>query len=85
MADEETKPAVTDSRFPGFDPEVEASHAEAAAAAQQAATQAAADLAAASAPPVPTHRCGGCGALHLHAMDVCPSCGASGLVFSMNE
>lgn len=31
---EEEKPAVTDSRFPGFNPEVEESHAAAAAAAQ---------------------------------------------------
>jgi uncharacterized OB-fold protein len=85
MVDEETRPAVTDSRMPGFDPEVEASHAETAAAAQQAATQAAAEIAARSAPPVPTHRCGGCGALHMQAMKVCTSCGASDLVFSMVE
>jgi len=53
MADETSSKPVTDSRFPGFNPEVEASHAAtaAAAAAAEAATQAAS--AAAAAPPMP--------------------------------
>lgn len=38
MTDEHEKPPVTDSRFPGFNKEVEESHAAAAAAAAPAAT-----------------------------------------------
>jgi hypothetical protein len=48
---EEEKPAVTDSRFAGFNPEVEESHAAAAAAAAPAAAQATAPAEAKPAAP----------------------------------
>jgi len=50
MVDATAKPAVTDSRFPGFNPEVEESHAAAAAATAPAA---AAEVPATAAPLAP--------------------------------
>ena len=85
MVDEESKPPITDSRMPGFNPEVDASHAEANAAQQKAAAEAAAEAARLSAPPEPTHRCGACGALFEQAENPCPRCGAPDTVFSMKE
>lgn len=71
MADEST-PKPTDSRQSGFNPEVEASHAEAAAAATTAAQGSDA-----SSPPAPVYvaRCTGCGAQYENTPDTCPACG----------
>ncbi len=77
MAEESAKVPVTDSRVAGFDPEVEASHAEAAAA--EAAAAAAAKAADPTSPPPPTHthRCGMCGAMYESLLHLCAACGAS--------
>lgn len=70
MADE--KEPVTDSRLPGFNPEVEESHAAA-----EAATAAQPKPDAGPPPPVHTHRCAACGGLFEHALEVCEHCGAT--------
>lgn len=80
MADETDKPVATDSRVPGFNPEVEASHAEAEAAQLKAAAEALAGSPAAPPPPAYTHRCAMCGGLYEQTFDTCQSCGASGSV-----
>ena len=77
MADESAKPPVTDSRLPGFNPEVEASKAEAEKAAAEKAAAAAAATPSAPPPPTYTHRCGACGGQFEAAADPCPHCGAS--------
>lgn len=78
MADESAKPPVTDSRFPGFNPEVEESHAAAEKAAAEKAAAAAAGVESAPPPPTYTHRCGGCGGQFETLAQPCPHCGASG-------
>lgn len=80
MADEESKPPVTDSRFPGFNPEVEASHAETNAAQAKAAAEAAAATPQPPPPPIYTHRCRMCGALYEYELKDCISCGATASV-----
>jgi rubrerythrin len=67
---------VTDSRFPGFNPEVEASKAAAAEAEKKAAAAADPARAAVEALPPPTHRCTVCGGLFGAATTPCPHCGA---------
>lgn len=78
MADE-PKP-VTDSRVLGFNPEVDASHAETQAAQQKAAAEAAGAAPQPPPPPVYTHRCDMCGALYDYELKDCVACGASGSV-----
>jgi len=67
---------VTDSRFPGFNPEVEESKAAEAEKAEADAAKAR-GLAAAP-PPAPqhTHRCSMCGARFTERATPCPNCGA---------
>ena len=77
---EETKQPVTDSRFPGFNPEVEQSHADEQARLEaEAASKAATEP---SSPPPPTYacRCAACGGLFDKLSDPCAHCGASGTV-----
>lgn len=78
MADE-PKP-VTDSRMPGFNPEVEASHAEAEAAQAKATSEAAAATPPSPPPPIYTYRCAMCGGLYEQTFDTCQACSASGSV-----
>ena len=80
MADESAKPPVTDSRVPGFNPEVEASHAEAEKAIAAQAAAIAAGLPSVPPPPTYTHRCGACGGQFEAAAEPCPACGASGMI-----
>ena len=67
---------VTDSRFPGFNPEVE----ESKAAAEEKAKAAAADARGVPDAEVPapqfTHRCSMCGARFTARATSCPNCGA---------
>jgi len=78
MAEESAKAPVTDSRFLGFNLEVEESKAAAEkAAAEKAAAAAAADPAAPP-PPAYTHRCNACGGLFEKVAELCAHCGASG-------
>jgi rubrerythrin len=77
MADEKTKAPVTDSREPGFNPEVEESKAAAEKAAADAAAAAQGADPAAAPPPKYTHRCGACGGMFESLAQPCPSCGAS--------
>jgi len=60
---------VTDSRLPGFNPEVEESKAS-------SAQKAIADAAAAHPAPWLTHRCIMCGARFTERATPCPNCGA---------
>ena len=80
MTDKSAKAPVTDSRDPGFNPEVEASHAEAEKAAAEKAAAEAAGLPSVPPPPTYTHRCGACGGQFEAAAEPCPACGASGMV-----
>lgn len=82
MADETSTTPVTDSRFPGFNPEVEASKAAAEKAAAEAAAAAAAGGEVPPLPPNYTHRCGACGGQFEQLAQPCPHCGVSG---SMEE
>jgi hypothetical protein len=77
MANKSSKAPVTDSRFPGFNLEVEES--KAAAEKTAAETAAAAQGADPAAPPPPnyTHRCSACGGMFERLAQPCPSCGAS--------
>ena len=77
MADDTSKAPVVDSRQPGFDPEVEASHAEAEAAAKKAAAVGDAEGPVPPAPPTYSHRCEACGALYEISMDACAACGSA--------
>ena len=77
MAEENVKAPVTDSRLPGFNPEVEASHADAEKAAAEKAAAAAAGLPSVPAPPTYTHRCGACGGQFEALAQPCQACGAS--------
>lgn len=83
MADE-PKP-VTDSRMPGFNPEVEASHAEAETAQAKAAAEAAATTPPSPPPPTYTYRCAQCGGLYEHTFETCDSCGASDSVETLTK
>jgi len=85
MVDETVKPVVTDSRFKGFNPEVEASHAETGQPLNLAETAAPVEVTEAPPPPRPTHHCDNCGALYQEAMDVCASCGMSGGVVKLAD
>lgn len=67
---------VTDSREPGFNPEVEESKAAEAAAAKKRAAEARGEPAEPETPPLHTHRCSMCGALLLSNVKPCPHCGA---------
>ena len=67
---------VTDSRFPGFNPEVEESKAATAKAEQAAAAAARGETPASEEPPKPTHRCTMCGGLFVADATPCPHCGA---------
>lgn len=67
---------VTDSRFPGFNPEVEESKAAESAAAAKRAAAARGEPAEPEAPPLYTHRCTLCGALLTANFKPCPHCGA---------
>lgn len=78
MTDETQKPPVTDSRFPGFNPEVEQSHADELKRLEAEAASKAADEPSPPSPPTYTHRCTMCGGLFEKPADPCPACGASG-------
>jgi rubrerythrin len=67
---------VTDSRQPGFNPEVEESKAAEAEAAKNAAAEARGERQGRDAGPKYTHRCTACGGLHLSDAVPCPHCGA---------
>ena len=77
MADETQKPPVTDSRFPGWNPEVEQSHADELKRLEAEAASKAADEPDSPAPPTYTHRCTMCGGLFETLVAPCPHCGAS--------
>jgi rubrerythrin len=77
MADEKDKPPVTDSRFPGFNPEVEQSHEAELKRLELEAVNKAADEPSAPPPPTYTHRCTACGGLFEKLIEPCPACGAS--------
>lgn len=67
---------VTDSREPGFNPEVDESKAAEAAAAKKRAAAARGAPAEPEAPPLFTHRCTMCGARFMAAAKSCANCGA---------
>ena len=77
MADDTSKAPVVDSRQPGFNPEVEASYAEAEAALKKAAAVWGAAGLESPAPPAYSHRCEACGALYEILMDACAACGSA--------
>lgn len=83
MADETKGEPVTDSRFPGFNPEVEQSKAE--FEAKLAEVRAASAAAEPTAPPAPTytHRCGACGRIYEAFVDVCASCGSAAHIYTL--
>lgn len=76
MSDGTAQPPV-DSRQPGFNPEVEQSHAEASTAAAAAAKGGAASGDQAPAAPAYSHRCTMCGALYEKLVELCAACGSS--------
>lgn len=77
MADENVKPPVTDSRFSGFNPEVEQSHAAELKRLEAEAASKAADEPSPPTPPTYTHRCTACGGLFEKLTAPCPACGAA--------
>lgn len=83
MTDQPTKPVPTDSRQPGFNPEVEESKAAAEKAAAEKAATDTADAMLTPPTPVHSHRCEMCGALYEKLLQVCAACGASGSVTSL--
>lgn len=68
---------VTDSRFPGFNPEVEESKAAEAEKAKAAAAAARGEPGDGAPVPKFTHRCAMCGGLFEQHARSCPSCGAN--------
>ncbi len=67
---------VTDSRDPGFNPEVEESKAAAARADEKRAAAARGEPSETEAPPAYTHRCTACGGQFTADALPCPHCGA---------
>ena len=77
MTDEPEQPPVTDSRFPGFNPEVEQSRAAEVKRLEAEAASAAAAAESSPPPPTYTNRCTMCGGLFEGLVDPCAACGAS--------
>jgi len=76
---------VTDSRFPGFNLEVEQSHAATGQPLELRPSTPPPQAEPPPPPPHPTHHCDNCGATYLQAMDVCASCGMAGGVVELKQ